>query len=115
MPRIGSAQEWMQRAISVWSDIQKTADELHLEHPAPYPVTLAARILKCYLDAGPGVVLDPFLASGPHPLPPRRAAAGRRSCRHGAHPRVPPRVPAGGIRGHRGHLAALLERLEEAA
>jgi DNA modification methylase len=64
MPRIGSAQEWMRRAVSVWSDIRKAADELNLEHPAPYPVALAARILECYLDAGPGVVLDPFLGSG---------------------------------------------------
>jgi DNA modification methylase len=72
MPRIESAQEWMRRAVSVWSDIQKAADELNLEHPAPYPVALAARILECYLDAGPGVVLDPFLGSGSTLLAARR-------------------------------------------
>ncbi len=72
MPRIGSAQEWMRRAVSVWSDIRKAADELDLEHPAPYPVALAARILECYLDAGPGVVLDPFLGSGSTLLAARR-------------------------------------------
>jgi DNA modification methylase len=72
VPRIGSVQEWMRRAVSVWSDIQKAADELNLEHPAPYPVALAARILECYLDAGPGVVLDPFLGSGSTLLAARR-------------------------------------------
>jgi len=72
MPRIGSVQEWMRRAVSVWSDIQKAADELNLGHPAPYPVALAARILECYLDAGPGVVLDPFLGSGSTLLAARR-------------------------------------------
>jgi hypothetical protein len=29
MPRIESAHEWMRRAVSVWSDIQKAADELN--------------------------------------------------------------------------------------
>jgi DNA modification methylase len=72
MPRIESAREWMRRAVSVWSDIQKAADELNLEHPAPYPVALAVRILECYLDAGPGVVLDPFLGSGSTLLAARR-------------------------------------------
>ena len=72
MPRIESAREWMRRAVSVWSDIRKAADELSLEHPAPYPAALAARILECYLDAGPGVVLDPFLGSGSTLLAARR-------------------------------------------
>jgi DNA modification methylase len=72
MPRIESAQEWMRRAVSVWSDIRKAADELNLEHPAPYPAALAARILECYLDSGPGVVLDPFLGSGSTLLAARR-------------------------------------------
>jgi phosphoribosyl 1,2-cyclic phosphodiesterase len=46
MPRIESAREWMRRAVSVWDDIRKAPDEADLEHPAPYPAALAARILR---------------------------------------------------------------------
>jgi modification methylase len=50
-------QAWFR---SVWNDIPGTSTP---KHPAPYPVELAARLIRMFSFAG-DVVLDPFLGTG---------------------------------------------------
>ena len=54
---------WLRYSISVWDDIEKSAEEKALRHPAMYPSSLVERLMDCYLWHT-GVVLDPFLGSG---------------------------------------------------
>jgi len=54
---------WTRNSISVWNDIEKTADERRHKHPAMFPLGLATRVLNCFSLEG-DVVLDPFLGSG---------------------------------------------------
>jgi len=54
---------WLRYSISVWDDIEKSADERALHHPAMYPSALVERLMDCYLWHK-GIVLDPFLGSG---------------------------------------------------
>ena len=54
---------WLRYSISVWDDIEKSAEEKALRHPAMYPSALVERLMDCYLWHT-GVVLDPFLGSG---------------------------------------------------
>ncbi|MGQ9626269.1 MAG: DNA methyltransferase [Anaerolineae bacterium] len=55
---------WLRHSISVWSNIQKSADEQKSPHSAVYPSDLVRRLLNCYFWEDGGVVLDPFLGSG---------------------------------------------------
>ncbi|MFA4016868.1 MAG: hypothetical protein RUDDFDWM_001979 [Candidatus Fervidibacterota bacterium] len=54
---------WLRYSISVWDDIEKSAEERNLRHPAMYPCALVERLMDCYLWHR-GIVLDPFLGSG---------------------------------------------------
>lgn len=54
---------WTRYSISVWDDIQKTAEERNLKHPALFPQHLARRLIKIYSNEGERV-LDPFMGSG---------------------------------------------------
>lgn len=56
--------EWARYSISVWSDIKKNTDELHLKHPAIFPQALVTRLLKCFTNEQEKRVLDPFMGSG---------------------------------------------------
>jgi len=55
---------WTRYSISVWSDIKKTAEENALKHPAMFPITLAQRVIQCFMSPDDQVVLDPFLGVG---------------------------------------------------
>ena len=57
-------KQWLKNSISVWSDLQRTADEKALKHPAMFPVALARRLIDTFTPEGPSVVLDPFAGSG---------------------------------------------------
>ena len=54
--------EWLKNSFSIWRGLGKDADAA--EHPAPFPVALAARIIDCYAADRGGVLLDPFAGSG---------------------------------------------------
>lgn len=54
---------WLKYAISVWADITKSKEEKQVPHPAIFPISLAERLIDCYLWHK-GVVLDPFMGSG---------------------------------------------------
>jgi len=52
--------EYFRWFTPIWSDITGASTR---EHPAPYPVSLAYRLIRMFSFAG-DVVLDPFLGSG---------------------------------------------------
>jgi site-specific DNA-methyltransferase (adenine-specific) len=64
-------QSWMR---SSWSDIK--GESTRRGHPAPYPVSLAERLIKMFSFAG-DTVLDPFLGTGSTSV--AALAAGRNS------------------------------------
>lgn len=55
---------WTRYSISIWSDIQKTAEERALAHPAAFPQALAARLITIFSRHEEHLVLDPFAGSG---------------------------------------------------
>jgi DNA modification methylase len=56
--------QWTRNSISVWSDIQKSSEEMRLEHPALFPEMLVRRLLASFTRADEAVVLDPFVGTG---------------------------------------------------
>jgi len=59
-----NGREWTSYSISVWKDIRKSTEEIHLEHPAMFPVMLVKRIIQCFTTSSEKMVLDPFMGSG---------------------------------------------------
>ena len=59
-----TGKEWLQYSFSIWKDIEKTADERKLKHPAMFPTQLTSRLIRIYTKNRGEVVLDPFLGSG---------------------------------------------------
>ncbi len=57
-----SGSDWLKNSFSIWRDIRKDTGNGH--HPAPYPVSLALKLLDCFDPDHRGVVLDPFAGSG---------------------------------------------------
>jgi DNA modification methylase len=55
---------WTRYSISIWSDIRKTEEEMHVGHPAMFPVQLVTRLLECFTISSDKVVLDPFAGVG---------------------------------------------------
>ena len=55
---------WLQNSISIWSNISKTAEEAHLQHPATFPTQLASRLIECFTRSDQTVILDPFCGIG---------------------------------------------------
>ncbi len=55
---------WTRHSISVWSDIQKSPEELSLKHPAMFPARLAGRLIQCFTTKEDRTVLDPFAGAG---------------------------------------------------
>ena len=39
---------WTKNSISIWSDINKSAEEIKLGHPALFPLQLAQRLIECF-------------------------------------------------------------------
>jgi DNA modification methylase len=56
-----SPEEFMESTLSVWDIPPESAKKIG--HPAPFPIDLAARVIKLYTYTG-DVVLDPFVGSG---------------------------------------------------
>jgi len=55
---------WLQHSFSIWRDTSKNAEELALNHPAIFPISLAERLIDIYTDKKDAVVLDPMVGSG---------------------------------------------------
>jgi len=53
---------WLKYSISIWS-IEKTHQEMKLEHPAVFPLELCKRLIEIFTKKG-DTVLDPFVGSG---------------------------------------------------
>lgn len=59
-----SGGEWVKNSISIWSDVRLVKDERQHGHPAPFPVALVEKLLKCLAAPQDKVVFDPFCGSG---------------------------------------------------
>ncbi len=59
-----TGKQWLQLSFSVWRNIQKTAEEKKLKHPAMFPQELVERLIDIYTKDPGEVILDPFLGSG---------------------------------------------------
>ena len=57
-----SGADWLKRSFSIWRGLGR--DNGVGEHPAPFPITLAERIIECYAADSRGTALDPFAGSG---------------------------------------------------
>lgn len=57
-------KQWIKNSISVWSDLQKTPEELRLKHPAMFPQMLAERLIDTFLRPQGKLIFDPFAGSG---------------------------------------------------
>ncbi|HOA35668.1 MAG TPA: site-specific DNA-methyltransferase [Bacillota bacterium] len=55
---------WTRYSISVWSDLRRSVAESRLDHPAAFPLELAARCIEIFTAAPGEVVLDPFAGTG---------------------------------------------------
>jgi DNA modification methylase len=59
-----TAKEWLKSQLKVWQFFYEARDiRDKCIHPAPFPVALAARVIRLYSYKG-DVILDPFLGSG---------------------------------------------------
>ncbi len=56
--------KWLQHSFSIWRDASKNTEELALNHPAIFPISLAERLIDIYTDKKGVVVLDPMVGSG---------------------------------------------------
>ena len=54
--------EWLKNSFSIWRGLGRDSDAM--DHPAPFPVALAARLIDCFAANREGVLLDPFAGSG---------------------------------------------------
>lgn len=59
-----TGKQWLQLSFTIWKNIQKTAEEKKLKHPAMFPQELVERLIDIYTKDPGEVILDPFLGSG---------------------------------------------------
>lgn len=57
-----SGAEWLKNSFSIWRGLGKDSDTA--DHPAPFPIALASRLIDCFAANRQGLVLDPFAGSG---------------------------------------------------
>lgn len=57
-----SGKDWLKNSFSIWRGLGK--DRGASDHPAPFPVSLASRLIDCYAAKPDGTVPDPFAGSG---------------------------------------------------
>ena len=57
-----TGSEWLKNSFSIWRGQVKDRDSG--DHPAPFPVGLASKLIECYAADPSGTVLDPFAGSG---------------------------------------------------
>ncbi|MFW0967814.1 MAG: DNA methyltransferase [Thermacetogeniaceae bacterium] len=55
---------WLRYSISIWDDLNKTAEERSFNHPAMFPQALTDRLITIFYRGKKGFVVDPFLGSG---------------------------------------------------
>jgi len=55
---------WLRFSISIWDDLNKTAEERSFNHPAMFPQALTDRLVMIFYRGKKGYILDPFLGSG---------------------------------------------------
>ena len=55
---------WLKHSISIWSDINKTKEEIQLKHPAMFPSALAKRLIQCFTNKNDLLIFDPFVGVG---------------------------------------------------
>lgn len=55
---------WLRYSISIWDDLNKTAEERSYNHPAMFPQALTDRLIMIFYRGKKGFILDPFLGSG---------------------------------------------------
>lgn len=56
--------KWLQHSFSIWRDTSKNTEELALNHPAIFPISLAERLIDIFTDKKDSIVLDPMVGSG---------------------------------------------------
>jgi len=59
-----NGKEWLRYSVSVWGDIEKSAEERALKHPAMFPFAIVERLIDCFAGKNARVLVDPFLGSG---------------------------------------------------
>ena len=57
-----TGSEWLKNSFSIWRGLSK--DSGVLDHPAPFPIALATKLIDCFVADRKGVLLDPFAGSG---------------------------------------------------
>ena len=57
-----NGSDWLKNSFSIWRGLHK--DSNSSDHPAPFPIALATRLIDCYAANLEGTVLDPFAGSG---------------------------------------------------
>lgn len=57
-----NGSDWLKNSFSIWRGLGRDCDAT--QHPAPFPVALASRLIDCYAADPNGLVLDPFAGSG---------------------------------------------------
>lgn len=57
-----TGSEWLKNSFSIWRGLGRDADATN--HPAPFPITLAAKLIDCFASDREGLLLDPFAGSG---------------------------------------------------
>ena len=57
-----TGSEWLKNSFSIWRGLGRDADTA--DHPAPFPVALAAKLIDCFAANRDGSLLDPFAGSG---------------------------------------------------
>ncbi len=54
---------WAKYSISIWHDVNKTAEERRMGHPAAFPCALPQRLIEIFSHEG-DLVIDPFAGTG---------------------------------------------------
>ena len=56
-----NGSDWLKYSFSIWRGFAK---DRNVDHPAPFPISLASRLIDCFAANREGIVLDPFAGSG---------------------------------------------------
>ncbi len=57
-----NGSDWLKNSFSLWRGLARDKDAM--EHPAPFPIALASRLIDCFAANPNGLVLDPFAGAG---------------------------------------------------
>jgi DNA modification methylase len=60
-----SGKDWIRHSVTVWDDCDFSQEEKKLKHPATFPISLAEKVIACYVNRDIATaILDPFCGSG---------------------------------------------------